>query len=323
MGNAAGLWQAIDPYSRFLLTCHVRPDVDAVGSEIALALFLEKLGKTAWIANDAGLVERYRFLPQWQRVGIWGPGDSNSHDAVMCLDAPDIGRVGAAAESAREKPLLIVDHHPYENKSADFAWVDPQASSTGEMLYEFMMMRRELVDAEIATCLYAAMMTDTGRFAFANTSARTLEVAADLARLGAVPADIAGAYYEDVNDSFMRILGTTASAIRRAAGGEVAYATLSAGDFEQAGAGQEAATELAELPRRLSGVRIGALIRELAGGAKVSLRSKGEVNVKEIAEHFGGGGHTKAAGFFLELPLAEAEIVVVKFLEDFLKARKS
>ena len=106
--------------------------------------------------------------------------------------------------------------------------------------------------------------------------------------------------------------------MHRAAGGAVAYTTLSREDFDRAGAGPEAAQELAELPRRLEGVRIGALIREVGGGIKVSLRSKGDADVKAVAEHFGGGGHRAAAGFFLELPLAEAEILVIRFLEEYL-----
>jgi len=318
LAKSNDLWSAVGCHSRFLITSHVRPDVDGVGSEIALALFLEKLSREARIVNEGPVPDSYRFLPHCDRVHTYPGGTDFNYDAVILLDAPDIDRAGAVAAAAENSPLFIIDHHPYENSMADFAWNDPGASSTGELLYRFMSERPRLIDADIAACLYSAIMTDTGRFTYANTSVRTLETAAALARLGASPHQLATAYYENVSDGFVRILAVAARGIRRAAGGAVAYTTLSTKDFERARVGEEVATELAELPRSLSGVEIGALLRELGAGTKVSLRSKHSADVKEIAEHFGGGGHTRASGFFLELPLAEAEIVVVRFLEDYL-----
>lgn len=323
MGGSGDLWRAVSTYSSFLITCHVRPDPDAVGSEIALALFFEKLGKVGRIVNESPLPEMFTFLPQWERIRMYPEGMDFAYDAIVCLDAPDIKRAGVLAEAAEQHPLIIVDHHPYENRMADVVWIEPSASSTGEMLYDFMSHRRDLIDAAIASCLYVAIMTDTGRFSYANTSGKALEAAADLVRLGADPYALARDYYENVTDGQIRLLGVAAANMRRAAEGRVAVTTLSAKDFERAGAGPEAAAELAELPRTLKGVEIGALVREVAGGTKVSLRSKGEADVKEIAEHFGGGGHHKASGFFLELPLAEAEIVVTKFLEEHLAGRSS
>lgn len=318
MANSTDFWSAISPYSSFLITSHIRPDVDAVGSEIALALFMEKLGCDSRIVNDSPLPDSFTFLPRNELVLTHPKGMDFPYDALLILDAPDTARAGAVAAAAENCPIFIIDHHPYENSIVDFAWIDPSASSTGELLYRFMEERRELIDADIARCLYAAIMTDTGRFMYANTSPRTLETAASLAALGASPHEMATEYYENVGDGFMRILAIAAAGMTRAAGGAVAYTTLSQKDFERAHVGQEAATQLAELPRSLDGVRIGALLREMPPGTKVSLRSKGDADVKAVAEHFGGGGHYKASGFFLELPLAEAEIVVVRFLEEYL-----
>ncbi len=318
MAKSTDFWGIVSSYSRFLITSHVRPDVDAVGSEIALALFLEKMSKETRIVNEGPLPASFGFLPRHDRVNAYPEGMDFDYQALILLDAPEIGRAGALQEAADKAPVLIVDHHPYANRIADFAWIDPRASSTGELLYRFMGEHRELVDPDIASCLYAAIMADTGRFTYANTSADTLAAAAELASLGASPHDLATSYYENVSEGFLSILAVAASGIRRAAGGALAYTTLSWQDFERAHVGQEVATELAELPRSLAGVTIGALLREIAGGTRVSLRSKGDADVKEIAEHFGGGGHHKASGFFLELPLAEAEIVMVRYLEEYL-----
>jgi phosphoesterase RecJ-like protein len=241
------------------------------------------------------------------------------YEAVIVLDASDLERTGAVGKAVRDVPLFVVDHHPYGDRMADFAWVDSAGSATGQMLYEFMRYRRENMDATIATCLYAAIMTDTGRFGYANTTDRTLEIAADLVALGANPHEIARECYENVSDSQMYLLGRVASSIRRAAGGKVAYATLHAEDLAAAGASPEVAQELAELPRSLKGVLVGVLIRDIGGKAKVSLRSKGGVDVRRVAEHFGGGGHKEASGFLLESTPAEAEIVVVRYLEEYLK----
>lgn len=318
MAKSTDLWSAISPYSSFIITAHTSPDVDAVGSEIALALFLEKLGCDSRIINESPLPDSFKFLPRHELVLMHPQGMDFAHDALLVLDSPDIARAGAVAKAGENVPVFIFDHHPYENSLVDCAWIDPSVSSTGELLYRFMKERVELIDADIAQCLYAAIMTDTGRFMYENTSSRTLKRAAALAALGASPHEIATAYYENVPDGFMRILAIAATGITRAADGDVAYTTLSQKDFERARVGQEASTELAELPRSLAGVRIGALLREVPPGTKVSLRSKGDADVKAVAEHFGGGGHHKASGFFLELPLAEAEIVVVRFLEEYL-----
>lgn len=322
MANSADLWKAVSLYEKYVITSHARSDLDAVGSEIALALFLEKLGKESRIINESPLPAAFEFLGRGELVLTFPEGTDFDHEAVICLDAPDMARTGAVAALAENTPLLIVDHHPYENSLADVAWIDPTASSTGELLFAFMREREELIDREMAGCLYAAIMADTGRFTFANTTRRTLETAAALVSLGAVPSEIARAYYENLTDSQMYLFGAAASAMKRAAAGRIAYTTLSREDFDVAGAGAADAQELAELPRLLGGVDIGALLRDVDGNTKVSLRSRGSVDAKEIAEHFGGGGHRQAAGFFLELPLAEAEIVVVRFLEDYLEMKR-
>jgi phosphoesterase RecJ-like protein len=316
--NAADLWGIVQRYSRYLIISHVRPDPDAVGSEIAMAIFLSKMGKESRIVNENTMPEAYRFLPQWERISAYPLGMEFDYEAVICLDAPDLARAGAVGANVKDVPTIIVDHHPYENKMADFAWIDPKGTATGQMLYAFMHYRRELIDGEAATCLYAAIMTDTGRFSYANTTQKTLEAAADLMALGADAHAIAEAYYENVPDGQMYLMGQAAVKMRRAAGGRLAYTTLSAEDFARAEAGPEAAQEMAELPRSLKGVLVGALLRDIGGKTKVSLRGRRGVDVKEIAEHFGGGGHREASGFLLELPLPEAEIVVIRYMEQYL-----
>jgi len=317
--NAADLWKAIEQFHSFLVTSHVRPDPDAVGSEIALALYLEKLGKSCRIVNESPLPSAYSFLPHRERVLEFPEGMEAPYDAVVCIDAPTLERTGQVGAALKDVPVLVIDHHPYADSVADFAWIDPAVSSTGELLFAFMCYRRELIDAEIAGCLYTAIMTDTGRFTYANTSRRTLQAAADLVGMGANPNLIAESYYENTSDAQMYLFGIAATRMRRAAGGKVAYTSLSAEDFARAGAGPEVAHELAELPRSLAGALVGVLLRDIGGKVKVSLRSKGQTDVKVIAEHFGGGGHREASGFLLELPLAEAEIEVIRFLEETIR----
>jgi phosphoesterase RecJ-like protein len=321
LAKAADLWKIIERYSAFLVTAHVRPDVDAAGSELALTFYLEKLAKTCCIVNESPLPSTFSFLPHTERALLYPDGMDFAYDAVICLDASSLDRTGQVGANVRDVPLLVVDHHPYTEGVADLLWVEPASSSTGEMLYDFMRYHRELIDAETATCLYAAILTDTGRFTYSNTGPKTLEAAADLVALGADPHFIASSYYENLTDGQMSLIGLTASRIRRAARGKVAYASLSAEDFENTGAGPELAQELAELPRLLKGVEVGVLLRDVGGKVKVSLRSKGGADVKTIAEHFGGGGHREASGFLLELPLPQAEIEVIRFLEEYLENR--
>lgn len=321
MANARDLWKQLDSHSTYLITSHVRPDPDAIGSEIALALYLEKLGKRCQIVNENPLPATCEFLPAVSRIAIFPAGMDFPYEAFICLDAPEVERTGLVGSGARDVPILILDHHPYENKMADFAWIDPTCSSTGELLYTFMVYRRELIDADIATALYAAILTDTGRFTFTNTSGRTLAAAADLVSLGARPAWIAEQYYENVPEGYLYIMGLVATRMKRAGGGKVAYTTLTGRDFDRAGVGPEVAQELAGMPRSIKGVEVGILFREIGEKVKVSLRSKGRFDVKRAAEHFGGGGHREASGFLLELPMDEAEILVIKFMEEQLKGQ--
>ncbi len=319
MAKAADFWNAIDLYDSFLITSHVRPDPDALGSELALAMFLGKLGKTCRIVNESPLPTSCTFLPHSDMVLTYPGGMDFDYQAVICLDAPDISRTGTVGAAIGDVALLVIDHHPYNSAAPDFSWVDPSVSSTGELIYTFVSYQRELIDSDIATCLYAAILTDTGRFTYANTSHKTLQAAADLVSLGADPSYVAESYYQTVTDGQMHIFGLAASRMRRAADGAVAYTSLSDEDFRSAGVGPEVAQELAELPRSLAGVRVGVLLRDVGGKVKVSLRSKSGTDVKGIAEHFGGGGHHEASGFLLELPLAQAEIEVIRFLEETLK----
>jgi len=322
LANVSDLWSAIERYSSFLITSHVRPDPDAIGSEIALSLFLGKLCKAGRIVNDSELPTLCAFLPGSESVLMYPEGMDFAYEALVILDAPDATRTGAVGGKVREVPVIVVDHHPYENQMADVAVIDPSSSSTGEILHALMSYRRKLIDEDIATCLYTAILTDTGRFSYANTGRGTLEAAADLVSLGAKPHWVAENYYERISDGQMLLLGLAATRMRRAAEGEVAYTTLGAEDFEQAGLGPDVAQELAELPRTVQGAKIGVLLREIGEGkVKVSLRSKSGVDVKTVAEYFGGGGHKEASGFLLELPMREAEIQVIRYLEEYLRKR--
>jgi phosphoesterase RecJ-like protein len=202
---------------------------------------------------------------------------------------------------------------------ADFTLVDHSSSSTGEILFGAMSYRKDLVDSRIATCLFAAILTDTGRFTYSNVRGKTFEAAAELVSLGADPHFVAESYYENVSDGQMHLMGMAASRMQRAGGGAIAYTSLSSEDFLKAGAGPEAAQEFAELARSLEGVQVGVLLRDVGNKVKVSLRSKASVDVKVFAERYGGGGHRRSAGFLLELPLTQAEIEVIRGLEDYLK----
>lgn len=321
VSNAADLWKLVERYRSYLITSHVRPDVDAIGSELALALFFERLGKNCRIVNESPLPRPFAFLPHSEKVLVYPEGMDYAYEVLVCLDAPEVSRTGRVGQKAREVPTVIVDHHPYTSCIADVAWVDHTISSTGEMLLQFMRYRSELIDADIATCLYAAVLTDTGRFTYGNTSRRTLEAAAELVGLGARAQYVAENCYENLEDGQVYLIGVAASRMRRAAGGKVAYTSLSAEDFQRAGVGPEGAQELAELPRSLEGVKVGVLLRDVGGKIKVSLRSKGGTDVKAIAERYGGGGHHEASGFLLELPLEEAEIEVIRALEEYIQQR--
>jgi phosphoesterase RecJ-like protein len=292
-----------------LLACHVRPDADALGSLLAMLLGLEQLGKSVRAVSPDGVPELYRFLPDWKRVS--GGGDSIAevrYDLAIGLDCDGSDRLGSAESPVLSAAAVIdIDHHTGPDPFGDVQLVDPTAAATGELVYELLRELGVRITPEIAVCLLAAILTDTGSFRYTNTSARTFRIAADLLDAGAHPGPIFEAVYGSRPYGSSRLLGRLLQRLERSEDGRIVWAALSREDFRALGVEMDATEGFVDQVRMVEGGEVALFFREEpAGEVRVSLRSRGAVNVARVAAEFGGGGHVPAAGCTLPGPLETA-----------------
>lgn len=288
--------------SRVVLTTHVGADGDGAGSEVALARWLRRNGVEASLLNPTPFPESFAFLlgdvPSLEVGSDEARAALREADVVVVLDTSERTRLGKLWPELQERRLVVVDHHPPDPSAiGDLAVRDPTACATGELIYDLVTMEDGDLELEEARALYVAVATDTGSFRFSNTTPRTHEVAARLLEAGVDPSEMYRRLYGRLTESRVRLLRRALNTLERDPELPMAWLVVSRRDMEEAGADAEDREGLVEYARRLEGVEVAMLFRELPDGrTKVSLRSNGETDVARLAGRFGGGGHEKAAG---------------------------
>jgi len=246
-------------------------------------------------------------------------------DAVLILDCPTLKRIGGVKDIIpKGVPVICVDHHISNEKFGDVNWVDPTASSAGEMVHRLFREMDVVLTREVALCLYIAILTDTGSFNYDNTSRLTHEIAGELLGYGLDPAVVSESVFERRSLEDIRFLGLVLSTLRVNRAGDVAYLEMTRKMSEETGADVNKSEGFINYARSIDGVKIAILFKEDMKNhnrINISFRSKGDVDVNGIASHFGGGGHTKASGCMLEGSLSEIETRVLDKVEEIL-ARK-
>lgn len=289
--------------NRFLLVSHANPDGDAIGSELALARLLRGMGKGAAVWNRDPLPTVYKALPGSERIHVGAEppaGFPEKFDAIIVLECPSPDRTGLE-EHFGALPVLNVDHHLGNQHYGAINWVEPAAPAVGEMVYRIAQALHLTLDPETANCLYLTLVTDTGGFRFANATPAAFEAAASLVKDGAQPEQVSLWLYESQPLGAVRLLGEMLGTLEVHAGGKVATALLTLEMFERAGAAPGDSEGLIDHIRSVAGVEAAGLIRERPDGvSKVSVRSRGEIDVEKIARRNGGGGHRNASGYTLE-----------------------
>lgn len=308
--------------SRFLITSHLRPDGDAIGSQLALAAILARLGKETVIQNESPVPENFRFIPGAEKIIPPGPLPFAPEVAVI-LDSPHAGRAGAVGDHLRSVPELVnIDHHVSNSRYGDVVWVEPGSSSVGEMIYHLLEPLGVELDREIALSIYVAVLTDMGKFQYMVTpesGARIFRLAATLAETGLVPYEIYKRVYNLYSVTPLKFLGEALSNLEFAAGGQIAFIRIGKEILERYNDGSDVTENLISYPRDIISTRVALLFAEHpGGGVKVSLRSKepDRIDVNRIASRFGGGGHPAAAGAELEGGLDGAVARVLAAVEE-------
>jgi len=297
--------EALEGPGPFLVASHRGPDGDALGSALALKLWLEGRGRRVEVVNADGVPEPFGFLPSADSVLLEPPPDLLGC-TVFILDTPVVSRA-ALPEGVLERASLVVniDHHPDNTSYGDVNFVDSSASSVALIIYELLADTGRL-SAGIASLLYAGAMTDTGGFRFGNTDARTLRAAAELVTLGANPAALANAVYGEQSLGRLRLLGLVLSTTETELDGKVAVSIMTERMKSDTGSTGEDIEGIASVGRLLRGVEVALLLREEDGHIRASLRSKGAIDVNAVARRLGGGGHKAAAGVMLDGPIESA-----------------
>jgi phosphoesterase RecJ-like protein len=284
---------------RFLLTSHANPDGDAIGSELGLARVLAALGKSATIWNLDATPAVYRNLPGAERIHVGAeppPGFPAAFDAGVVLECPSLDRTGLAAPLGA-LPLINIDHHLGNQHYGAVNWLETGAAAVGVMVFDIARALGVRLDEAAADCLLLALVSDTGGFRFANATAGAFEAGARLVAAGARVETVSLWLYESQPEGAIRLLGELLGTLSRHDEGRVAVVHLTRAMFARAGAGTGDSEGLIDVPRSIAGVEAVALLRELENGDwKISLRSRGAVDVESIARQRGGGGHKNAAG---------------------------
>jgi len=292
----------IDERRQFVLTSHARPDGDAVGSVLACWQILRKLGKQAEVVLSDAVPVIYRPLPFADMV-VHAPCVNSRHEAAIILECDGLQRTRLQGLEGRF--LISIDHHASARAFAHVNWIDPSACATAEMIYKLAVEAGVQITPEIATCLYTAVLTDTGSFCFAGTNQQSFALAQELVRCGADPVRIAQSVYFANPTAKMRLLGAALSNLHRE--GRLTWMHVTRRQMEGSGAIDEDCEGLVNYALGIAGVEVALFFRELADGRfRVSLRSKGAVDVAAIAAQFGGGGHACASGCAVAGPLPAA-----------------
>lgn len=297
----------------FVLTSHARPDGDAIGSLLALAELLDGIGCRSDIVLADPIPRIYRTLPGIDRIRhAASVGSPNPGEGLPCilLECDSIARSGLGG-LGDGRTLINIDHHASGRSFASVNWIDPAACAVGVMIYDLAIAAGVEITPAMATCLYTAMVSDTGAFTYGGTTAETFALASDLARRGARPADVARDIYFSNSESSMRLLGAALSNMQ--CDGPLAWSWVTLEEMNRVGAAVEDCEGVVNYLIGISGVESAVFLRELevASQYRLSIRSKGKVDVARVAESFGGGGHRTASGCTLDgpLPLAAERIL--------------
>lgn len=312
----------------FVITSHVNPDADAIGSELALYYVLKKLGKDVSVVNHSATPYNLLFLDKDKVIQKFEFDKHNNllknADVLCALDLNQSNRLVKMEKSFLESSGLkiCIDHHQDKGDFADYFFIDTMTSATGELIYN-LIDRTNIVefDYDIALQIYAAIMTDTGAFRYDRTTPKVHRIAAHLLELGVNPTYVYDQLYDQSKHSKIKLMGLAIASIQIDSTGKIAYMTITEKMLEDTGAIESEVDGFVNFCLAIENIKIGLLFFELKDGMKISFRSKGEISVNKLAAEFNGGGHTNAAGtrlFNVTLDEMRSKVITAakKYLEE-------
>lgn len=298
--SVAAISSAILQRKRFVISSHARPDGDAIGSQVAMAYALRQLGKDVHVVDADPAPSQFQVFPGVRDIQV-STTVHGQFDAAIIMECGDLSRTGV--EGLDKYFLINIDHHPGNTSYGAINWFDPSASACSEMVFDVIEALGVTLTPEIATHIYVAILTDTGGFHFSHITARTFEICRRCIEAGADPEAIARAVYDNSTIGRLRLMGAVLHNLEFEAGGRAVVAALTLKLLEETGATHEDSDGLINIPLNVKDILAAVFFKEIAPDSfRVSLRSKGNVDVNRVATVFGGGGHKNAAGCTLNGP---------------------
>jgi bifunctional oligoribonuclease and PAP phosphatase NrnA len=310
----------VESHTRFVLTTHVNPDGDALGTEVAVALHLQQQGKQATILNCSATPDNFAFLEKLYPILLYNPEEHDFiiefAEVIIVLDTNSTDRLVTMKEvvSSSKAYKVCIDHHLEPDAFADLFILDENSAATGEIIYRLISyLTGRVISKEIAIALYAAIMTDTGSFRFPKTDPEIHKIVAQLVQMGADPVEIYEHIYEKGTLNRVQLLGMALANIQLAHDGKVAYIVLTREMFEMTCTDDFDTDAFVPYTMTISGVQIGLMFSDRDDIVKINFRSKGDIWINELAKEFGGNGHKNAAG--ARIPRGKLDELVPQILE--------
>lgn len=309
--------QKISEYNKIAVLYHVNADGDAIGSALAFSLAFSSCGKMIDIYGEEEVQHQLKFLPSSEKI-LHDFNGSIIYDLVIVLDSGGLNRLGKRIEIYNSACFKVnIDHHKSNDIDADINWVDEKAAACGEMIYKLIKEAGITINKDTATCLYTALLTDTGSFKYSNTTAQTHRIAADLIEYGVESNEVSKKIYDNIPLKRLKILGRILDTLSLYNNDRISVLYVTSDMMESCGADKEDIDNIANYGLMIENVELSILLKEdKIGQTRVSFRSKNYFDCSELAKQYGGGGHTRAAGCDIDMTVNEArETILYKVYE--------
>ncbi|AIQ69380.1 DHH family phosphoesterase [Paenibacillus graminis] len=299
----------------YLVVSHIQPDGDAVSSTLVVGWLLSCLGKKYTMLNEGPIPQRMEYLWHAGEIANLAEGDlPREYSHIICVDCADFQRVGLTKRHFASDALIVnIDHHPTNNGYGYVNLIKPDAAATAEILFDLLKTFEVEWDIDVATALYTGLLTDTGGFRYSNTSPKVMAAVSELLELGVNGPMLAETLLEEMTLGQVKVLNRALSTLQLSPNGDIAWVSITPQDMLDCEAANEDLEGIVNYPRNIRGVEVGILFKVIHERAvKASFRSAGKVDVAALAQVFGGGGHTRAAGARIDATLEEAIPMVLQ-----------
>lgn len=312
--NTIKILKTIARHKTFLVSTHVGPDPDALSSQLAIAAYLRALGKQVHCINEGDVPARFRFLPGSARIKSLKSCQVQRVDAAIIVDCGDFDRIGEVKRIASTaKAVINIDHHITNDNFGDLNMVEPHASSTAEVIFDLFKQAKFRLNRQTAILLYLGIMTDTGSFRYANTTARTHEIVSQLLKFKIPIDELYRKLYEAVPLNDLKYFTRVVNTFDSLENGRVVCLDLHRKMVRKFSEEFDLRDKIFGFLRTIKGVEVIVISTEVdRHKTRINLRSQGEVNVAQIAAHFNGGGHRRASGCMISGNLKEAREKILK-----------